>query len=241
MTSEPITVNEVRSFFDRFEKLESTWTEFRIEQFKTGFSRVAAAMQALQGMRGAVERVTAPRHNVFRILGRECDEDRTHTPMLADLLDPSGSHGQGHLFLREFLAQCQREPEFPLPHGDVEAERWFVDTQRVTAFGNLDMVISCPGLRTVVVIENKVYAPEQEDQLLRYSDWLATRTQAYGVQALVYLTPNGHASKTAHGRPYFRLSYRDDIADMLTRARPHIQAESVRATVSQYLALIQSL
>jgi len=236
-----ITVTQVSDFLGRFRRLEATWADIRSAQFRTGFSRVAAAMQAMQTMRVELERKTAPRHNVFRVLGVHLDEDRTHTPVIADLLSPAGTHGQGHLFLREFLDQCRTKPGFPLPDGCIDSARWFVDTQRVTAFGTLDLVIACPARCYLIVIENKVYAGEQEDQVWRYSQWLDTQQRAYGTRALIYLTPDGRPSTTAKEREYFRLSYRGDLADALGRALLHIQADGVRATVSQYLTVIRDL
>ncbi|MCK4300828.1 MAG: PD-(D/E)XK nuclease family protein, partial [Planctomycetes bacterium] len=72
------------------------------------------------------------------------------------------------LFLKAFLDMCAKKKGFPLPVGDIEGAAWFVDQQRTTAFGVLDIVIASPSMRYLLAIENKVYAGEGVDQISRY-------------------------------------------------------------------------
>jgi len=39
--------------------------------------------------------------NLFNLLDRRTDEVKTHSAMLAELLNPKGSHGVGELFLKK--------------------------------------------------------------------------------------------------------------------------------------------
>jgi hypothetical protein len=48
---------------------------------------------------------SAPDFNLFSILKVEGAEVSTHSAFLANLLDPSGTHAQGDLFLRAFLRE----------------------------------------------------------------------------------------------------------------------------------------
>ena len=41
--------------------------------------------------------------NIFQILRMETDEEHTHSALLAEFLDPKGSHGCGNKFLHLFL------------------------------------------------------------------------------------------------------------------------------------------
>jgi hypothetical protein len=50
-----------------------------------------------------LEKDSAARFNVFRLLEIERLEPAFHSKMLGDFLNPAGSHGQGPLFLTEFL------------------------------------------------------------------------------------------------------------------------------------------
>lgn len=65
--------------------------------------------------------------NIFRLLGITTDEVRTHSALLADLLNPRGTHGQGSLFLATFLQHCQQKcPNFPRPKTAVASAFWTV-------------------------------------------------------------------------------------------------------------------
>jgi hypothetical protein len=50
--------------------------------------------------------------NVFGLLRLERDE-AVHSRFLAELLNPSGSHGAGPWFLNAFLEQCRKLANFP--------------------------------------------------------------------------------------------------------------------------------
>jgi hypothetical protein len=179
--------------------------------------------------------------NIFTLLRIEEDEDRTHTPVLADLLNPRGSHGQGFLFLLEFLRRCGQKPGFRSPPGPIEDSRWLVETQRFTRFGTIDLILSAPRLRFMIAIENKVYAGEQADQLKRYHRWLTKQQDLYPHRSLVLITPSGRQASSAKGIDYVPLSYREDIAGTLEAVLGEIPAERLRATVRQYLEIVQRL
>src|SRR4051794_4091616 len=49
------------------------------------------------------ERCVASDYNLFSILKLNFSEVRLHTPILANLLDPAGSHAQGLLFYKDFV------------------------------------------------------------------------------------------------------------------------------------------
>jgi hypothetical protein len=111
----------------------------------------------------------------------------------------------------------------------------------LTPYGRLDIVIRSPDLNYLCVIENKVYAGEQSNQLWRYGEWLKTQEQDYPQRALIYLTLHGLASTTAQGVQHFCLSYKRDINWWLTKTIPNVQAPVVKTVVRQYLDLIGKL
>ena len=45
------------------------------------------------------------KYNIFQIMSMESDEVSTHSAVVANLLDPRGSHGCGDAFLKLFLSQ----------------------------------------------------------------------------------------------------------------------------------------
>lgn len=73
-------------------------------------TRVLTECQELLRRRLEEARATAPQYNVFRLLGLKRAEIGLHSPFLADLLNPHGTHGQGSLFLRHFLDTLSKVP-----------------------------------------------------------------------------------------------------------------------------------
>jgi hypothetical protein len=185
-------------------------------------------------------RHTAPEFNVFRIL-RLADKDViTHSPFLANLFYPNGTHGQGPLFLQTFLNHLSRK-NLSRIFAHVEAdETWQARTESVTEFGNLDIVLWSPHRDARIVIENKIGAGDQPDQLERYWKWM--RAQSCNVQQLFYLTPTGHPSDEADktGVPYVALSYKRDIRDIVEISLAEVVAPRLRETLNQYLEIINA-
>lgn len=184
----------------------------------------------------------APRFNIFQLLGPVVtrSEVTTHSALLASLLDPGGTHGQDSLFLRTFFDYCvDKFDEFPIPEPDTG--HWEVQTEVFSHLGRLDVVVRNPAIGYLCLIENKIDALEQPDQLRRYREWMGHRKHEYPFQALVYLTLSGYAAFTADDQPYFQLSYREDVAGWLDTCLPEIQAPAVREVVKQYRDLVKVL
>lgn len=95
--------------------------------------------------------------NVFQFFS---PGETTHSRLLAYFLDPRAQHGQGTLFLAEFLRLLGiSEPDSSTAHD------WAVTAE----IGRVDVLIRRVHPHTVVVIENKSnYAVDQPNQLYRY-------------------------------------------------------------------------
>lgn len=236
-----VVAAEVKDFLDRFRQEHDRCRRRRLDRFTAGFARLRSGIEASDAWTREIERARAPRHNLFRVLGVADSEDATHTRMLADLLDPRGGHGQGFLFLKAFLDVCRRKKGFPEIEGEIESASWFVDQQRATGQGRIDLVLRSRRLGVLLAIENKIYASEGPDQISRYYRWLGTRRRSYGKRAVILLTLEGRAATSAEGCPCVRLSYQDDIRRMLETALTEIVAPRLRESVTQYLETIQSL
>lgn len=86
--------------------------------------------------------------------------ETTHSRLLAFFLDPRASHGQGPIFLTEFLRKLKISQS-----ASVSASPWIVTAE----IGRVDVLIKRAFPHTVIVIENKSnYAPDQPNQLYRY-------------------------------------------------------------------------
>jgi hypothetical protein len=128
----------------------------------------------------------APGYNVFEILMIRHYEARVHTPFLVNLLNPNGSHMQGDLFYQSFLEKVLGEKgvfeqsEGLSVHGEYSAGD----------LGRIDILIENrrSAVPFCIIIENKIYATDQENQLERYHQF-ATERRAYNAEnyRLLYL------------------------------------------------------
>lgn len=182
------------------------------------------------------QRQTSTHHNIFQIFSLTLDEN-AHSSFLAYLLNPLERHGQGTVFLDAWLHWLRPRCLRPLSgHGaHVTPERY------ASQWGRIDIVAE---LRdgTLIAVENKVCAGEQEDQLTRYGNWLHEQPGP-SQRLLVFLTPDGRKGTTARaGQPVIRMSYRD-LAQVLEQALRTVPdaAHSLRADVGQYIRLCHHL
>jgi hypothetical protein len=112
--------------------------------------------------------------NIFRILRQESDEVNLHSRFLYELLNPQGSHGEGPKFLEIFAQICNLPA---LSYGNVRVFR---------EHANIDILIQ--DNQRAIVIENKIYAGDQHEQLKRYYEYAAN---SYRKPTLIYLTLDG--------------------------------------------------
>jgi hypothetical protein len=176
--------------------------------------------------------------NIFRILGLETREVRTHSAFLGELLNPAGSHGLRDTFLKLFLKLIDF-PDFDAGRARLVVEQHIgqIDSD-YTQGGRIDIYLEAAG--QYIFIENKIYASDQQNQLGRY--------QAYRPNArLLYLTLDG-SEPTAWGvgmltpAQYQRLSYHADIMGWLEQCRQVAAAYPlVRETIVQYQHLLNHL
>lgn len=151
---------------------------------------------------------TQKEFNVFQLCGVGSIEMR-HSRILADLLDPHGDHGFGAAFLKAFFEITGET--------DMHPENMRVETEVAFEDGRMDLVISNWKDREFVVIENKIFAKDQDKQLQRYGKWLKENAGENGKAALLYLTLNGHAASNAEDVAYKIISYKGEIAKWLEK------------------------
>ena len=174
--------------------------------------------------------------NLFHLLGIGHLEVSTHSPILRELLDPHGSHGQGAIFLERFVARLGLPP-FDFEKAEVIPETG-IGPRTDTSGGRLDLAIS-DGTRKVMIIENKIFAGEQDNWVTRYVNYAPGAT-------LVFLTLDGREpTNVPPGVKRQNLvcaSYESHITDWLRICRKEAAtAPLVRESLSQYLHLVQEL
>lgn len=180
-----------------------------------------------------IAKITGENFNIFRVLGLSTREVRTHSAFIAELLNPNGSHGKGDVFLRLFVEYLR------IPFDTTQVR---VEVEKRTNEGNLDIIIL--NNEAVIIIENKIYAPDQKDQLLRYKSYAEQR---YKKKWILYLTLDGKESEDSIDKlqpkiDYFPISYKEDITKWLECClKETTNFPLLRETLNQYIYLIKHL
>ena len=191
-------------------------------------------------------------YNVFDVLG-VYSQELSHSAFIAALLNPDGSHGMQDAFLKAFIdtiAHGGTKPELDTAHAKVYTE-YNIGNITETTGGRIDILItdrsdtgSGKAGGHAIIIENKIWAADQPNQLQRY-DKYACGTYSSDGYLLLYLTLDGKEptdqSKGALTN-YRCISYRSDIIDWLRQcAQLAFDKPRVRETINQYINLLQQL
>lgn len=185
--------------------------------------------------------------NIFNVLGLTSDETRTHSAFIAELLDPNGSHGLGNQFLQSFVdtIDCLKSWNFDTKSAKVHKELSIGGkNEDCSEGGRIDIAVESNG--KAIIIENKIYAGDQEKQLVRYYNYGITNC-SNGFR-LLYLTLNGDDAseysreKLVVNEDYYTVAYNHEIYDWLQRCIEFSARHSlVRETLIQYQNLINQL
>ena len=185
--------------------------------------------------------------NIFNVLGLTSDETRTHSAFIAELLDPNGSHGLGNQFLQSFVdtIDCLKSWNFDTKSAKVHKELSIGGkNEDCSEGGRIDIAVESNG--KAIIIENKIYAGDQEKQLVRYYNY-GTKNYSNGIR-LLYLTLNGDdASKYSREKlvvneDYYTVAYNHEISDWLQRCIEFsVRRPLIRETLIQYQSLINQL
>ena len=191
--------------------------------------------------------------NLVHIMKMHRDEVRTHTPILAEILNPKGLHGKGASYLDIFLQLLGIEAVNTV-NAIVTREKRFSGESDGADAGQIDLQIELE--KQHIIIENKIYAEDMKRQLCRYHTEIGLKSDKDII--LVYLSPHGRKpSKASLGDIevieglYYRqnepvnikvISYRDDICVWLTRCIREVEASQyVISALQQYLQSVERL
>ncbi len=174
--------------------------------------------------------------NIFRLLRKETDKVNLHSRFLAELLNPKGSHGMGAAFLVLFLKRCGISPaDFHVPTARTLRER-----------DRIDILIRND--QQAIIIENKIWAGDQDRQLERYAEIVARWHLKWYI---FYLTPFGHEPSTeslgklaTHADLAHRLqciSYQQHIQEWVAECIALAPRPAVLAVMVQYAQIVNRL
>lgn len=190
--------------------------------------------------------------NVFNVLGLWSEEVRLHSAMLAELLNPEGSHGCGDAFLVEFLREVlyndKKIQDLSKAIITTEYNIGYISKDGMNG-GRIDILIEMPNESSLpaLIIENKIYAGDQANQLRRYYNWGLGHFYSPEKFKILYLTLDGsNPSSDSIGKGkdfnYETISYANHIRMWLNRcASIAYDKPKVRETIIQYNHLLDQI
>jgi hypothetical protein len=189
-----------------------------------------------------LSRLSGSDFNIFKII-KVSENELKHSAFMAELLNPNGSHGQGEIFLQLFLQKLGIE-NFQCKTAKVEIEK-HIGPASETNGGQIDIFIE-DKTGNNITIENKIYANDQPNQLIRYHN--------YKQQNLFYLTRFGEDAAELStknekykielkcGIDYKLLSYEIHILEWLELCQKEaVSKPLLREGIVHYINLIKSL
>lgn len=182
--------------------------------------------------------------NIFNILGLARKEVRLHSAFLAELLNPNGDHGLGTKFLKAFIQDVVRFNNFDEDSAKVHVEYYIGPiNEDKTEGGQIDLLIH-DKKGHYVVIENKIDARDQENQLLRYHNYVKDKKEK---GKLFYLTPYGtepsdySLGKTGEVK-YKCINYNNNILNWLKKCLGIAALHpGVREIIQQYMLNLKQI
>ncbi|MBH1960411.1 MAG: PD-(D/E)XK nuclease family protein, partial [Flavobacteriia bacterium] len=225
-----------------------------MEDNKESLKQLLSQINTINEAYKIVKQNTGEDFNLFQILGMETAEVKTHSKFLAELLNPKGSHLQGDIFLKLFLEYLNNtkidkdsneifllnEDEIILntEKSNTQVERYIGQKTEITG-GRIDIAIE-DNEKNLICIENKIYAGEQENQILRYSNYGKTFKKCHSL----FLTLDGYETATLNKEDgiAYSISYKKHIIEWLELCKKEaVSLPILRETIGQYINLIKKL
>ena len=199
------------------------------------------------------KRNNAQFYNIFSVLKIEFYEAKVHTPFLANFLDIDGSHCQGDLFYKSFIRtvvpiskadlflsfddeyiSCITEQRFNESQPDIYIEHDHPNIER--RFG--------------IIIENKIYASDQPQQIERYYKLLKSHNYSDEQLLILYLKPNISEpsidslslelkEQLATNNSFVCIDYVNDIKNWLLETKKEIKATRLTNIIEHYLETLK--
>lgn len=192
------------------------------------------------------EECSDERFNLFYIL-RASKDEVLHSRMLGELLNPKGRHGHRESFLKLFIQQLNLGLELPNNYDQVNIslEKYI---GQITDYegGRLDIEITIGD--TLIIIENKIYASDQDKQLARYHNYAKGKKHfllyltLYGHEPSVESISNYENTRLILGKDFYIISYKEHIINWLDKC---LKVEGIdktqrtKSNIEQYLRTLK--
>lgn len=177
------------------------------------------------------------RFNIFEALGAIRQEVR-HSDFLAFLLNPRQNHGLGDVFIKRLLQEAIAQADSTQVISPIELDLWDlgnIDVRR--EWQSIDIMILDDEHHFAVVIENKIYSGEHDDQLSRYRQVVQQHYPTFGIVGL-FLTPDG---STASNPDFIPISYAliCQLVEDIVRNRETTLGQDVLELMSHYAEMLR--
>lgn len=215
-----------------------------MENIQNLLNKVDVIRQEAKRLR-AESKAKGEEFDVFSVVGFWNEEVKFHSAIIAELLDPNGSHGAGDFYLKQFLKILKRD-DFVLdinlvkPDSERKIKERDIGPKTETMGGRVDIIIEDG--EHALIIENKPGDGDQEVQMFRYRNYA---DKNYKDSILVYLTLDGReASDYSTKRKRFdykRLSYDDILSWLDICSCKSLPDTNVKAVINQYKLHIKKI
>lgn len=188
-------------------------------------------------------------YNLFLVLRLESKE-LAHSNFIADLLNPNAKHEQNDVFLKLFLKTLDKPFNCDKKNNQLSGFATEKATSKVEDHigavnlddetgGNIDILIDDDDSK--IIIENKIYAPDQSKQLVRYHN-------AYPNAPILYLTLDGKEpdinskGDLIKGEDFACISYQEHIISWIENCINEMQdGLRIKEFLKQYLDIVKEL
>lgn len=204
-------------------------------EIRSALEELAAKIPVCEMEDHAARLYEAPEFSTFNLLG---NRETALSRVLAELLDPRGSHGQGALFLNAMLrligCKALQAPE----------RNVYVQTEASVPVNGrqyprrIDILVETPAI--LLGIENKKWTGESKDQLLDYWYHLKKKAGENQDYKLIFISNDKPPESVEAIRlPYYCRNDENSVKKWLQSVRQDIKAPRVRDFIDDFLGWIQ--
>lgn len=183
--------------------------------------------------------------NPLKVLRMDSHEIR-HSNVLAWLLDHEENHGLNSVFTEKLVSKVLMKPEnnhlitdsnFFLQVLGLKYTDWKVEREKYTSKKRyIDLLLSSEDNKTVIIIENKFYSSQSENQLNDYLEFVKEEFPGYTIIP-VFLTL---LDEEPENKLYWTLNYADiaSVLEFILRFYKESVSEEVFVFLKNYLAIL---
>jgi hypothetical protein len=183
--------------------------------------------------------------NIFEAVGMVRQEVR-HSAFLAYLLDPQREHGLGDAFLTRLLQEAVKRARdnglaFDSPVSPIDLALWSLDSATVLLeWNSIDILVLDSVNQLAVIIENKIFTGEHDNQLARYYQIVRNHYPDWKIIGL-YLSPSGVPVIDETQRKYTPIDYElvcSLLVELMER-RAGSLGDEAKMVINHYIQLVQ--